>query len=648
MVEFDHKPLEYDAEFEGPLRRRSCTDVPCLVIFLAFILSWVGLGIYAFSSGNVKTLLAPTDSEGRRCGLDAQVSNKPYLFFFDLTKCDIDKKLCDTPQVCLEKCPGKNWIFNASDSLEHIRESIICRAGVDVTNKDINEIEHLIKVTACAPMYFKGKSIVHRCFPLDLGTDFIDDILLAKLKKSEAIIKSLAYVQGVFDKVKSSYGAVLGIICGGAVMCIIYMLLLRWIALPVVCITIFAVCALLVVLACLSYQAYAQTSSALWLIAMIIIICSIAVIVLVTLCSWQRIYLASQLIKEASKAIMSVLSSIFFPIIPWLFHIGLLVYFFYVIFLLMSIKKTTFAVQDSPNGLPESCQCLGNINYTSGDSCEPKTFDSQCKERGEICISRVCRLQRVVTPAGIVWAYFIHIIGGLWLGFFISAVGDMTLANTFATWYWTINKNDVTFFTVTMGFWRTVRFHLGTIAFGSFLITVCRIFRLVMEYLQSMSDSPTGGCAACIRCFIPCLLALLERFVKFMTGNAYIICAIYGKGLCDSAEVALGLVMRNILRTSILNQIVSWVLLAGKVLVTCMMVAIAWCHYRNQDDQFWWAPTLLVGVGTFLVASVFFSVHSMAVDTIFLCFLEDSERNDGSEEKPYFMTRPLAKLLNKK
>ena len=35
----------------------------------------------------------------------------------------------------------------------------------------------------------------------------------------------------------------------------------------------------------------------------------------------------------------------------------------------------------------------------------------------------------------------------------------------------------------------------------------------------------------------------------------------------------------------------------------------------------------------------------MAVDTLFLCFLEDIERNDGSDEKPYFMSKDLRKIL---
>jgi len=40
-----------------------------------------------------------------------------------------------------------------------------------------------------------------------------------------------------------------------------------------------------------------------------------------------------------------------------------------------------------------------------------------------------------------------------------------------------------------------------------------------------------------------------------------------------------------------------------------------------------------------MVSSGFFSVYAMAVDTLFLCFLEDLESNDGTPEKPYFMPK---------
>ena len=39
-------------------------------------------------------------------------------------------------------------------------------------------------------------------------------------------------------------------------------------------------------------------------------------------------------------------------------------------------------------------------------------------------------------------------------------------------------------------------------------------------------------------------------------------------------------------------------------------------------------------------------VYELAVGTILICFLEDEKRNDGSEAKPYFMSKDLRKLAN--
>ena len=52
-------------------------------------------------------------------------------------------------------------------------------------------------------------------------------------------------------------------------------------------------------------------------------------------------------------------------------------------------------------------------------------------------------------------------------------------------------------------------------------------------------------------------------------------------------------------------------------------------------------------IKTFSHLSSFFGVYAMAVDTLFLCFLEDLERNDGSRQRPYYMSSGLKKILGK-
>ena len=46
-------------------------------------------------------------------------------------------------------------------------------------------------------------------------------------------------------------------------------------------------------------------------------------------------------------------------------------------------------------------------------------------------------------------------------------------------------------------------------------------------------------------------------------------------------------------------------------------------------------PMIIIILGTYAIATTFFSVYDMAVDTIFLCFLVDLDKHDGSPDILY-------------
>eukprot|EP00069_Balaena_mysticetus_P004341 bmy_17312T0 len=73
--------------------------------------------------------------------------------------------------------------------------------------------------------------------------------------------------------------------------------------------------------------------------------------------------------------------------------------------------------------------------------------------------------------------------------------------------------------------------------------------------------------------------------------------AIYGKNFCRSARDAFNLLMRNILKVAVMDRVTDFVLILGKILVAG-------------------------------------------------CIVEDLERNDGSAERPYYMSQSLLKILN--
>jgi hypothetical protein len=88
-------------------RKRSCTDWPCLLIFIVLLILYILFAIFVFREGSLRRFLYPTDTEGRICGVDSQI-NRKYLQFFDIIKCVkyvLIGARCPTQQMCVEQCP---------------------------------------------------------------------------------------------------------------------------------------------------------------------------------------------------------------------------------------------------------------------------------------------------------------------------------------------------------------------------------------------------------------------------------------------------------------------------------------------------------------------------------------------------------------
>jgi solute carrier family 44 protein 1 (choline transporter-like protein) len=57
------------------------------------------------------------------------------------------------------------------------------------------------------------------------------------------------------------------------------------------------------------------------------------------------------------------------------------------------------------------------------------------------------------------------------------------IAGAVATWYFTRDKSTL-HLTVFVSVWRVFRYHLGTVAFGAFIIALVQLIRLIMKYLE--------------------------------------------------------------------------------------------------------------------------------------------------------------------
>ena len=181
----EEKEEEYDPDKSGagPIKDRSCTDVLCLGLLIAFLVLWAFIAAWAFNYGDPSKLMYPTDSFGDVCGR-GDFASKPYLLFFDLTKCISLSALtgCPTPQVCVAQCPGDNyspWMESQAGNVISTSETVSSLLDTDIKTRmrpfctaDTSEevfsslsVAQLLDRNYCPPWWVESQQVLGRCLP---------------------------------------------------------------------------------------------------------------------------------------------------------------------------------------------------------------------------------------------------------------------------------------------------------------------------------------------------------------------------------------------------------------------------------------------------------------------------------------------------
>jgi choline transporter-like protein 2/4/5 len=348
------------------------------------------------------------------------------------------------------------------------------------------------------------------------------------------------------------------------------------------------------------------------------------------------------------EAVSSSIHIIAFPLLPFLCQVAAFTWFCLVASFLASAGHRVYQVV-------EPCtSCLDPATsqaFRANQECNPDSFPS-CPS----CPSMKCVFSRFGPGSRENWFQVYNIFGLLWLVFFFEAFGEMVMAGVFASWYWTYDKmNDLPSRPVTGSLYRTCRYHLGSLAFGSLVLSFLRFVRLVIEAVEAKLKQYSQDYAAVrvLLCLCKCFFFCLENCLKFLSRNAYIMTAIYGESFCRAASHSFGLISRNLVRVVVLDKVTDFILFIGKMIVaglatalTILLLSTVTASWGTQL-HFQPVPIVLSLFGSFCIATCFFSVYAMAVDTIFLCMLEDLERHDGTPADPYFMDKDLQRIVAK-
>ncbi|XP_055956283.1 choline transporter-like protein 1 [Patella vulgata] len=233
-----------------------------------------------------------------------------------------------------------------------------------------------------------------------------------------------------------------------------------------------------------------------------------------------------------------------------------------------------------------------------------------------------------------------HIFGIFWISAFIVACQDLVIAGAVSIWYFTRNKTKLGC-PIGRSTCNLIRYHIGSVAFGSFLIALVRFVRFILMIIQKKLKGKTNKFAEFIMKMLACCLWCFERFLKFINRNAYIMIAIHGDNFCNGARKALVTIVNNALRVIAINTVGDFLLFLSKLGCVALVLIIGnELLPFHPDLTYKYVPLTFGGVIAFAIAHCFMLVYEIVLDTLFMCFCEDCDMNNGND-KPYFMSRNL-------
>ncbi|XP_046396983.1 choline transporter-like protein 1 isoform X2 [Ischnura elegans] len=253
-----------------------------------------------------------------------------------------------------------------------------------------------------------------------------------------------------------------------------------------------------------------------------------------------------------------------------------------------------------------------------------------------------------------------NLMGFFWISQFIFGCQNMVIAGATTTWFFNANKDQLNS-PIKEGIWRLIRYHLGSVALGSLLVAIVMLARVMAWLLRywkkkcglteernevgSLSTNWTK--IAAFQCCCCSIGSCFQNIVLFLSRNAYIQIAIRGCSFCEGGRQAVKVLSANSLRLMAINSVGDWVLSLAKIIVVIGTLFFGILLIQAKDGvQHAWVPLVLSGIFSYAIAHSFMSVYEMAIDSIFMCFCEECEINNGVKDTSH-LSPQLLEFMNR-
>ena len=130
----------------------------------------------------------------------------------------------------------------------------------------------------------------------------------------------------------------------------------------------------------------------------------------------------------------------------------------------------------------------------------------------------------------------------------------------------------------------------------------------------------------------------------------------HGTDFCLSGRMAHKLQLKKRTNVTILTRQINFLFALSKVTITYGAAVVGkvllerqtgYRHSAVMHASYFYTPLLVVAISAYFAASLVLEVYETGVESLCLCFVQDKERNAGTDVKPFYMTEEMFRVLGK-
>lgn len=175
----------------------------------------------------------------------------------------------------------------------------------------------------------------------------------------------------------------------------------------------------------------------------------------------------------------------------------------------------------------------------------------------------------------------------LWVIAFFHYACQFVLITVASIWYFAVDRNDLGSPVLTGIGWAFGK-HMGTLAFGSFVLALVWTLQIILSYLYKKAKEIDGKngffsyIIGCIQCFVLCF----ERIIKYISKHAFVETVLRSSGFCAASVKAFGIITSHILSFGILSGMTELFMLFGTFAISATSTTIGFFLLKIWTSYF--------------------------------------------------------------